>query len=791
MSGGETESSARSSARTWIDRGDKRVLCERGNMIKYTSKTKEHFGWKMAILQHPMYLVIDEDRGEPILRERTAPWGAPNASEYVGRILRNLESLEKLPDLRLNYQFSGVELEAMAQGFPDVTDKMRELYHKGVLDFVGGSFSQPHLHTFGSESNWRQFEFGLKILEDLFGKEVKVYARQETGLHQQLSQILAHFGYEFMVTPTFPWAMEITGGKMEVTGFAQGLDTVAGDEFIEAEALDGTCLPMYVKVVDSALGATQSALEMKELYKDLYGGPPIWIHIPDLMEIDDDTLPKFIGRTYKQARELYDFVLLEEALRNRFAQAPPRARARFYTYWSYIEGVWAEELLRKNKAAEEAAVLAEFMCQMVRLAGVEPDKSEELQQIWHTILKYQHHDVSWNEVTDLRRRAIDLLDAAIAHSHRIIIEIARQLCDKDDTSLAVFNGLPEARRCYIETTEDQTPEKGGAFQKHGERCFGFLDLPAGGFRSFTQSEDSCSAPAKAPLPKEITTDAYRLEFCESGLIAHIATRDGQELLRAGEYLGGEIRALVGDRWVDNRSADCRFYSGDVAYVLERDTSLGRIPVTERYLFFKHEPFMKAEVEFAFDGDEVGDFYVDETKINIYYPSAGQTDVYLDIPFGYVKAREQRPLFATNWLYCGGLVYVNRGNVKHWVRDGVIANVIAWGDQAVPSRVGFGTTMTEYDLRLYGKQKIEYFLMPYGAFDGNRIVKDVYSLTFPVFVAKGRGERSFYEVKDRNLVVTSLYDRGGQIWARGYKLPSDYESRFGDWEIFNCRLDEIE
>ena len=38
--------------------------------------TKEHFGWKLAFIQHPMYLVIDEDRGEPISGERTPRWGA-------------------------------------------------------------------------------------------------------------------------------------------------------------------------------------------------------------------------------------------------------------------------------------------------------------------------------------------------------------------------------------------------------------------------------------------------------------------------------------------------------------------------------------------------------------------------------------------------------------------------------------------------------------------------------------------------------------------------------------------
>jgi hypothetical protein len=43
---------------------------------------KEHFGLQLGVMQHPMYLIVDEDRGEPIVGERTLPWGAPNAEVY-------------------------------------------------------------------------------------------------------------------------------------------------------------------------------------------------------------------------------------------------------------------------------------------------------------------------------------------------------------------------------------------------------------------------------------------------------------------------------------------------------------------------------------------------------------------------------------------------------------------------------------------------------------------------------------------------------------------------------------
>jgi len=99
--------------------------------------------------------------------------------------------------------------------------------------------------------------------------------------------------------------------------------------------------------------------------------------------------------------------------------------------------------------------------------------------------------------------------------------------------------------------------------------------------------------------------------------------------------------------------------------------------------------------------------------------------------------------------------------------------------------------TQYDIRLYGKRKIEYFLVPFGEFNGNKMVKEVNNLVFPVFMTKGGGEKSFYKVKDQDLLVTSIYEKDGAVWARGYKLPSGRKSEYHNWEIFNKPLQMIE
>jgi len=75
----------------------------------------------------------------------------------------------------------------------------------------------------------------------------------------------------------------------------------------------------------------------------------------------------------------------------------------------------------------------------------------------------------------------------------------------------------------------------------------------------------------------------------------------------------------------------RFYDGEVCSILERSERFGPIssavaggrgiPFRERYCFFKHQPVIKAELEFDFNGDEVGDSHIEETKLNGYYPTA--------------------------------------------------------------------------------------------------------------------------------------------------------------------------
>jgi hypothetical protein len=744
--------------------------------LKKDPYVKKHFGWKLFFAQHPMYLIVDEDRGEPAVGERIPPWGAETKEGYIERVRRNLTSLEKLPNLKLNYQWSALEVEHMCRHFPDVHERMKKLYAAGSLDFLDGTYSQAHLQSLTSESNWRQFEVGLELYKSLFDKKMDIYARQETGLHHQLPQLLNHFGYIYAASPAFVTTVEIFEGPFEFIVQEGQMEAINGDGLIESVGLDGSSIPFYLTV---GLGWSNMKIE-RELQQDLYSGPRIFNVFPDLDEVDKED--------FEENYQLFDWVLFKDALIEIHKEYPPRARGRVSTNWSYNEGVWAEELFRAMRRTEAKVLLAEQMNAMVRLSGQGPDKSLRIKKIWKTILKSQHHDISWIEVTDLKRKSINRLNEAFDDCDKIITELSEVLIEKNGEELSIFNGQPGKRNALIELNEQASlGEK--PFQVYKENSFGFASLSPGGYKSFKKL-DTVVHSEKTDNPDNINTKYYSIQLSKNGLIKQFKTQRGKQLLKDGPKLGGEIRARIDREWYDNRDADVNYLTGPVCDIVERKTKINNIPLTETYFYYKDQPYIKVELEFDFNGNEVGYMWFDETKLNVYYPTVGEK-VHHDIPFGYIEAKQNRPLLAANWVECGGLVYVHRGNVKHWVKDGVIANVLAWGDNQFSNRIHWDwIEYTEYDIRLYGKQKIEYYIIPQEEFDGTQATHLVEDIISPVHVQAGVGNRSFYSVDDPGVAVTAIYLKNDQVYVRGYKLPGNGNEGLRDWEIFNLPVDEV-
>lgn len=731
---------------------------------------KDHLDWRIAICYHPMYMVVDEDRGVPVLAERKPPWAAANVEEYMERVGRNIKSLEDNPGLKLNYEWASHSLEDLSARFPEIFARMKAAHNRGQLDFVGGEYSLAHTMAHSSESAWRQFEYGLEIMDRLFGKKMTTHAHQESHIYSQLPQLLRLFGYRYMVMPSFPWTIDLTSASFRLLGHERGTYIEKGNEMIDAEAPDGTTIPAYF-----ATNVRQTKWH-DEMMKDLWGCPPLWIDFPDLEE-------------YHNPNEMAEPVLLEEEVARRLSVAPPKSTARLHTYYAYAaEGIWAEEHLRTSKSAEETAVVAEAMLAMAALGGRTLQDSVDMDDIWRTILKYQDHDATWIEVTDLRRKAINKFTECIDQSRNVIEKTAVQMVAPSTDTATIFNTLPVGRRALIACDLDLTPAD-ATLQLHDGKAIGFVELPSFGCRTFPLGANPTPS-VQEPVPTTIDARDYSVQLSPEGLIESMSSDAGDCVISGSGYHGGEIRAVSEGLWVDNRGLESSFSRGDVCCILERKGKIAGVPLIERYFFFLDYPLVKVQLHFEFDGNAVGDFHIMETKLNIYYPTGGN-EAYHDVPFGYSKCGDREQAFALNWFHCGGLTYVNRGTATHWLKDGVVGNQIGWGGKEWTNRIHYEHWMklcADYDLRLYGTQTVEYSLIPSGEFDDRKVFWDTQSLATTAPMVRGSAEGSYLQTADAGIAVTGIYQKDGTTRVRGLKMPGE-GGPISDWQIFDLPIDE--
>ncbi len=104
--------------------------------------------------------------------------------------------LAKVSKMPYNIEVAISCLKWLNINHPNEFAKFKTLYEDGRFEIINPSFSQPYSLIIREESNIKQFEHGLKILNDL-GFKCKMYYASETSLHPQIPQILKGFGIDF------------------------------------------------------------------------------------------------------------------------------------------------------------------------------------------------------------------------------------------------------------------------------------------------------------------------------------------------------------------------------------------------------------------------------------------------------------------------------------------------------------------------------------------------------------------------------------------------------------------
>ena len=391
--------------------------------------------FKLALVQHPMYFLI---RADSVCAERTPPWGAQDIEEYIERIRENISILRKYPQLRLGYEWSAYELELLHEDAPDVFDEMMEMVRSGRCTLYNGTYSQPHLQTLSSESNYRQFAVAAKVYQELCHHQVLTYAHQECSINEQTPQLLKAFGIKYMPLPHFISTLIVEGGEF-IFHSRQGTMSVHGSEFTQWRGLDGTLIDVYLE--EPIHLKIQDWINLQGI-KGLLHVPPVLIDIPDMVSVNDQWL---------EDRKKVDFVLLDDELCDRLKKYPPRFQSRIFTNWSYIEGIRAEELSRNNFLAERGALYAEALNAMAYL--LLDRKPQSTDAIWKTILATQHHDVYCFCGPEIRGKCIDWLKEGQSKAAKMIYSAAQDI-------LAQVATLPQTQEQVVVFNSNPSPVKG-------------------------------------------------------------------------------------------------------------------------------------------------------------------------------------------------------------------------------------------------------------------------------------------------------------------------------------------
>ncbi len=765
--------------------------------------------WQYVLCQHPMYLLIEEDSK---CAERTPPWGAQSIEKYIERINRNLATLKRYPQLKVNFDFSAVELKRLAARAPEVVKEICDLVAKGQIGFVNGTYSQPHLQNFGSESNWRQFELGLKVIEDLIGYRVNTYAAQEVGLNEQLPQILNYFGYKFATLPGFSYALSFLS-EHELIGYGGRLDPVQDEEFTNWQGIGGNQTPLYLLNVDAGVTDKDLALENQ---KDLFRGPLIRGSFPDMIEIDD----RWVEEREKNA----EFVILDRALAKRIEECPPKSKARLYTYWSYVEGVSAEKLSRMNRTAEVKVIQAEAINVLASFLNNKP--VQDFTSLWEEILECQHHDAYWVGGPELREKSIAKLENVTSKCDELIADSISSISPKD-ADIIVSNTYPLLRKDLVKVHLSFSKGEAKGIKLYDSRgkeeafqimnCVLFEDgsikecditfldeLNGFGYKSYqikgvsNRQIDAEEKPIKITGDVTIENESYKTIITPSGLFKSLYLKSlGKEMIDISEYYGNELKAqLLDGIWVTNRDGCKEAYiiRGPLVTILIVYGKLGNLETKTQVYLYKDLPRIDFQTEINFEQTSLGTYWNDESKLNIYWPLGYTGEVFYDIAFGIVEGKRNRPLFATNWLDFSdkekGFTYINMGTPKHWIHDNVIANVFAWGAQG---RQFTNRMMKEWvkdlDLRLDGKQVFNYSIYPHeGDWKDAKVPIIAKSYCEPLlgFQVKGDNnttspsEISLFTLEPINMIPTSIQRTEKGIHCRFYET-------FGDTTTLNLKL----
>lgn len=713
----------------------------------------------LALIQHPMWLLIKEDSK---CLERTPPWGAPSVGEYAKRVARNLDSLDRDPAARVNYDFSGAELEDIRAMFPELAERIKAAAARKQIQFVNGTYSQAHLHTLSLEAAVREFRKGLEVIGEFGQRGVSSYIIQEPGFTEQTPQLLKAFGFKYCSKSCFPVYQKTLD---------PGTALAPADFFCRWRGLDGT-------EILTISGLNWHHLDMRRVLPD---GTAFSIYAPDLEEL----------HTAENS-----YVLLDDVLPAEEARLKPKAKLKLirqYVPWSYLEGTDGDALISLDAACETALVQMETVSALLGTGG-----GEEADRLWKVWLVCHHHDAYWAGAPELREKCCRWLGQAIAGA-RTLVKEALGMRAAARRSLVCCSVYPREHRGVI-AVEWKGPAPGmfvdGAGLKYPVQPVAEAGQPAL-LMEYAAKGAGCAAlvpkgrakrPARELLARQFryTNRHYSAVFNPDGSMAEISAGGAPFPQRPCSALGAMTALTDGAiHNLNENTVETSVERGPVADILRVKAKIGPVPVTRTTFLYHNLPWFESRLDFDFHDTVIGEYTFDVNKLNLIFPLEKGCRLVHGIGGGHASPDEpERAFFPVNWLDVEsgglGLSIINFGTRKHWLKEDTLGISLAWGgltehfgnrviDVSLGTRIG-----KEMDLRLNGRRSFRYAVYPHrGGWREAGVPDLAMSLLRPPAVLQGcmsPGARKRVNTVRMvgNLVPTSLSRDGGSLKCRVYE-----------------------
>lgn len=800
---------------------------------------RDTYEWKWVCAQHPMVLIA-LDNSNPPMFETVEPWGSGSFRAYCEKVRDVLVRILETPEMKSDFDLSAKELKMLLEEIPECRSIIRTLLTQKRVGFVGCDYAQAHYHEYRSESALRQIEYGVRTFREELGYVPDTFMHQETGVFENLPQLLRAFGFDKAAMFLFHGCFEfLEAPSLEIVNNFGDMELVRDESIAKWRGLDGSSLYLFLPFVKNGLSNAHEIYtvfynacdpefkahfvagmggpsELNRQYpthaeenRGLYRGSRVILQCPDLVSLDE---------AYIQDRvRVGSFSLMKDALDAEIASGGKFPAVRLYTYWSYCEGEFGESLFRRTRDAERCALAAETLQAMAWLwTNTRVLFPEE--DIWDLILTAQHHDITWQATRDFKVRAEEWLARAEAMSEETagtaMRVISSQINLNTDFACA-FNTLPVGRTeiVCVDADPDTAYELDGTECQISERSLYFkAELPGLGYAAYALRKSSASAPRSMPVDGyHFENECFSVTFEADGTITSLCSARMGELIARGQR-GNLLKGMlmkdgnpIGE--ITNRDAmeSCTVERGPLFDRLVCRGRMANIPYElKATLMHGHVSNIDFELTMVFDRHEIGDFWHDETKLHVRWPLRYQDpEISIDEPFGFTRWKKNRPMHPANLVMLsdadrGGFGIVHQGTPKFWYENGALCNLLAWGARRYSNRDSgmLHETTPVIDVRLDGECTFRYsVLILDGTSPAEAVELAARNIAPPTALLCGPGNGvlsargELLDLGGEPFIATASMLRGEALVVRGYNAsPRQWIPRAKGNLHYSCRLD---